>query len=85
MARPQCDTPLVSIGSLSTSHRAERERANGKKKAARKEGRKEGRRRNNERMNKLTANYTCSSFSSGAFFFPGEISPFFDEEIGIFF
>jgi hypothetical protein len=65
MARPQCDTPLVSIGSLSTSHRAKRERANGKKKA----GRKEGRRRNNERMNKLTANYTCSSLSSGAFLF----------------
>ncbi len=45
MARPQCDTPLVSIGSLSTSHRAERERANGKKKAAMKEGRKEGRKK----------------------------------------
>jgi len=39
MARPQCDTPLVSIGSLSTSHRAKRESQ--WKEEGGKEGRKE--------------------------------------------
>jgi hypothetical protein len=40
MARSQCDIPLVSIGSLSTSHRAERE-SQWKEEEGRKEGRKE--------------------------------------------